>query len=56
MFKAKELFEFLNLHLKLPDHWALGKQILEAAISQEDKAMREALREDPIDVTLTFDG
>ena len=29
---------------------------MEAAISQEDKAMREALREGPISVTLTFDG
>ena len=50
------MFEFLNSYLKLPDCRALGRQILEAAVSQEDKAMREALREDPIGVTLTFDG
>jgi len=54
--EAKELFEFLNPHLKLPDRRALGGQILEAAVSEADKAMHEALREDPTGVTLTFDG
>ena len=53
--EAKELFEFLNFHLKLPDRRAFGKQILKAAVSQKDKAMWKALREDPIGVILTFD-
>jgi hypothetical protein len=29
---------------------------LEAAVSEADKAMNEALHEDPISITLTFDG
>jgi len=53
--EAKELFEFLNPYLKLPDRQTLGGQILKAAVSEEDKIMWEALREDPIGVTLTFD-
>ena len=54
--EAKELFEFLNPHLKLLDRRALGGQILEAAVSEADKAMHEALREYSTGVTLTFDG
>ena len=54
--EAKELFEFLNPYLKLPDRRVLGGQILETAVSETDKAMQEALREDSVGVTLTFDG
>ncbi|CAG8669303.1 1940_t:CDS:2, partial [Ambispora gerdemannii] len=54
--EAKELFDFLNPYLKLPDCQALSGQILEIAVSEGDKAMHEALREDPISITLTFDG
>ena len=54
--EAKELFEFLNPFLKLPDHRNLGGQILTNAVSERDRAMEVALREDPIGVTLTFDG
>ena len=46
----------MNPHLKLPDRRTLDGQILKTAVSQEDKAMWEALHEDPIGVTLTFDG
>ena len=54
--EAKELFEFLNPFLKLPDRRNLGGQILTNAVSERDRAMEVALREDPIGVTLTFDG
>jgi hypothetical protein len=54
--EAKELFEFLNPHLKLPDRRALGGQILETAVAEANNAMHEALHEDPIGITLTFDG
>ncbi|CAG8604412.1 7473_t:CDS:2, partial [Ambispora gerdemannii] len=54
--EAKELFDFLNSYLKLPDRRALSEQILETTVSEGDKAMHEALREDPIGITLTFDG
>jgi hypothetical protein len=54
--EAKELFEFLNPFLKLPDRKTLGGDILNDAVSEGDNAMEIALKEDPIGVTLTFDG
>jgi len=54
--EAKELFEFLNPFLKLPDRKTLGGDILTDTISEGDKAMEIALKEDPVGVTLTFDG
>ena len=54
--EAKELFHFLNLSLKLPDRCILGGKILKEAVADSDKAMEIALREDPVGVTLAFDG
>jgi len=54
--EAKELFEFLNPFLKLPDRKTLGGEILQNAVSEGDNAMEIALKEDPIGVTLKFDG
>ena len=54
--EAKELFEFLNPFLKLPDRQTLGGDILNDAVSEGEKAMQIALKEDPVGVTLTFDG
>ena len=53
--EAKELFNFLNPHLKLPDHCELGGNILTKAVEKTDDAMNIALKEDPVGVTLTFD-
>ncbi|CAB4446996.1 unnamed protein product [Rhizophagus irregularis] len=54
--KAKELFEFLSPFLKLPNRKTLGETILNDTISEADDAMEIALREDPVGITLTFDG
>ena len=54
--EAKELFEFLNPLIKLPDRHTLGGKILNDAVSEGDKVMHIALKEDIIGVTLTFDG
>lgn len=54
--EARELFEFLNPFLKLPDRRSLGGEILKDAVAEGDKAMEIALKEDQIGVTLTFDG
>jgi hypothetical protein len=54
--EAKELFEFLNPFLKLPDRCVLGGDILKEAVAEADNAMEIALKEDPVGVTLTFDG
>ncbi|PKY33237.1 hypothetical protein RhiirB3_475722 [Rhizophagus irregularis] len=54
--EAKELFDFLNPFLKLPDHHVLGGDILKQVVTNADKAMETALIEDPVGVTLTFDG
>jgi hypothetical protein len=54
--EAKELFEFLNPFLKLPDRQTLGGEILKDAVSEKEEEMKIALKEDPIGVTLTFDG
>ena len=54
--EARELFEFLNPFLKLPDRRNLGGKILENAVAEEDKSMEIALKKDQIGVTLTFDG
>ncbi|CAG8645192.1 7899_t:CDS:1, partial [Scutellospora calospora] len=53
--EAKELFEFLNSHLKLPDRRALSGKILEAAVAEEDNEMYDAFSKDQIGITLTFD-
>ena len=54
--EARELFEFLNPFLKLPDRKNLGDNILRDAVTVGDKAMEIALKEDQIGITLTFDG
>jgi hypothetical protein len=54
--EAKELFEFLNPFLKLPDRRVLGGDILSKVVTELDDAMETALKEDPVGVTLTFDG
>ncbi|CAB4445691.1 unnamed protein product [Rhizophagus irregularis] len=54
--EARELFEFLNPFLKLPDRRSLGGEILKDAVAEGDKVMEIALKEDQTGVTLTFDG
>ena len=54
--EAKELFNFLNPHLKLPDRRELRGNILTKAVEKTDDAMNIALKEDPVGVILTFDG
>ncbi|RIB03411.1 hypothetical protein C2G38_2225111 [Gigaspora rosea] len=41
--ETKELFQFLNPHLKLPDCRILGGRVLKAAVSEKDKIMNEEL-------------
>ena len=50
------MFEFLNPLIKLPDRHTLGGKILNDTVSEGDKVMHIALKEDIIGVTLTFDG
>ena len=54
--EAKELFNFLNPLLKLPDHRLLGGDILKEAVKNVDEIMDNTLKEDQVGVTLTFDG
>jgi len=54
--EAKELFNFLNPLLKLSDRHLLGGKILKKAIENSDESMENALKEDPVGITLTFDG
>jgi len=54
--EAKELFEFLNPFLKLPDRRYFGDNILKDAVAEVDKTMEITLKEDQTGVTLTFDG
>lgn len=54
--EAKELFDFLNPFLKLPDRRVLGGDILKQVVDKADEVMEIALKEDPIGATLTFDG
>lgn len=54
--EAKQLFDFLNPFLKLPDRCLLGGKILNKAVENADEIMDNALKEDPVGVTLTFDG
>ena len=54
--EAKELFDFLNPFLKLPDRRVLGGDILKQVVDKADEVMEITLKEDPIGVTLTFDG
>ncbi|UZO22201.1 uncharacterized protein OCT59_014569 [Rhizophagus irregularis] len=54
--KAKELFEFLNPFLKLPDCCVLSGDILDKVVVKLDDAMDIALKEDPVGVILTFDS
>ncbi|PKC50506.1 hypothetical protein RhiirA1_486165, partial [Rhizophagus irregularis] len=46
--EAKELFDFLNPFLKLPDRRVLGGDILKQVVADADKAMETALKEDPV--------
>ncbi|CAB5209298.1 unnamed protein product [Rhizophagus irregularis] len=48
--KAKELFEFLNPFLKLPDCCVLSGDILDKVVVKLDDAMDIALKEDPVDI------
>ncbi|CAG8788557.1 13700_t:CDS:2, partial [Racocetra persica] len=45
---AKELFEFLNSHLKLSECWILSGKFLDAAIAEENEAMYNTLCKDKI--------
>ena len=54
--ETRELFEFLNPFLKLPNHKTLSGEILTNAVSEGDNTMEMALKEDPVGITLTFDG
>jgi hypothetical protein len=54
--EAKELFDFLNPFLKLPDRRVLRGDILKQVVGDADKSMETALKENPIGITLTFDG
>ena len=54
--EARELFEFLNPFLKLPDCKTLSGEILTNAVSEGDNTMEIALKEDPVGIILTFDG
>ena len=54
--EAKELFDFLNPFLKLPDRCTLGGDILKRVVAKSDEAMEFTLKEDPISITLSFDG
>ena len=54
--EAKELFNFLNPLIKLPDRRELGGKILTKAVEKADDIMDIALKEDQVGVTLTFDG
>ena len=54
--EAKQLFDFLNPFLKLPDRHLLGGKILKKAVENADEIMDNTLKEDPVGVTLTFDG
>ena len=46
--EAKELFNFLNPLIKLPDRCELGEKILTKAVEKADDAMDIALKEDPV--------
>ncbi|CAB4374480.1 unnamed protein product [Rhizophagus irregularis] len=54
--EAKELFDFLNPFIKLPDRCILGGDILKQVVSEADKVMETTLKEDPVGITMTFDG
>jgi len=54
--EVRELFNFLNPLIKLPDRRTLGGKILTKAVEKADDAMNTVLKEDPIGITLTFDG
>ena len=54
--EAKELFNFLNPFLKLPDRHLLGGKILKKAVENADETMNITFKEDLVGVTLTFDG
>ncbi|PKK62158.1 hypothetical protein RhiirC2_717910 [Rhizophagus irregularis] len=54
--EAKELFDFLNPFIKLPDRCILGGDILKQVVSEADKVMQTTLKEDPVGITMTFDG
>ncbi|CAG8824071.1 35223_t:CDS:1, partial [Racocetra persica] len=46
--ETKKLFKFLNPHLKILDHWSLSEKILEAAISEVNKAIQDIIHKDKI--------
>ncbi|PKY43293.1 hypothetical protein RhiirA4_509250 [Rhizophagus irregularis] len=56
--EAKELFEFLNSFLKLPDRRVLGGDILDKVVVELNDAMDIALKENPLleTVLLTSEG
>ena len=54
--EAKDLFNFLNPFLKLPNRHVLGSDILKEVMAEVNNAIEIALKEDPVGVTLTFDG
>ncbi|CAG8638460.1 8644_t:CDS:2, partial [Scutellospora calospora] len=54
--EAAELFEFLNLLIKLPDRRMLGGRILKDATNKSNKAMLAMLKENQVGIMLTFDS
>jgi Protein of unknown function (DUF 659) len=54
--EAKELFQFLNPYLILPDRRLLGGRILSDAVKDSNDTMVKVFQEDSVGVTLTFDG
>ncbi|PKY32728.1 hypothetical protein RhiirB3_394249, partial [Rhizophagus irregularis] len=50
--EAKELFDFLNPFIKLPDRRVLGGDILKQVVSEADKVMETTLKEDPVGTVL----
>ncbi|RHZ78892.1 hypothetical protein Glove_155g144 [Diversispora epigaea] len=53
--EAKELFQFLNPYLILPDRRLLGGRILSDAVKDSNDTMIKVFQEDSVGVTLTFD-
>ena len=54
--EVQELFHFLNPALKLPGRKALGGRILDDESKALENEMTQILKNDSVEVTLSFDG
>jgi len=54
--EVQELFYFLNPALKLPRRKSLGGRILDVESKILDNEMMQKLKNDPVGITLSFDG